>query len=144
MSLCDGRDHLIGQNMDRLKCERCGRDMGAAIRPNGEDSLFLQQAIIAAQADANGYRKAIEARLVTGRSEYGEFQYLNADCEQEAIEESLDIGAWLALSDHKLEIDVEAGRISPVDAARVRHLRLTATAHAIRAYAALNRAREIL
>ena len=136
-----------------MTCARCGADLGPfqperplvapTERPTGQNSPFLGEAIHASQANANGYRDEIEKRLQAGEAEYGAMQFLHADCDAEAIEEAMDIGGWLLLADTQLEAQLEAGRISPVDAARVRHLRLTATAHAIRAYAALNRAREI-
>ena len=154
MSLCDGRDHLPGaQVAGRMTCARCGADLGPfqverplvgpTERPTGQNSPFLEGAIRASRANANGYRDEIEKRLQAGEAEYGVMQFLHADCDREALEETLDVGGWLLLADVQLEAQLEAGRISPIDAARVRHLRLTATAHAVRAYAALNRAREI-
>lgn len=152
MSLCDGRDHLPGSQIaGNLKCARCGADLGPYVppleppdeRPTGQNSPFLGEAIHASQANADGYQDQIELRLQAGEAEYGRMQFLVADCDREALEESMDIGGWLLLADCKLEREIDAGRISPVDAARVRHLRLTATAHAVRAYAAITLAREI-
>ena len=141
-------DSAISQIQDRLHCAKCGKTYGPVaggiVRPTGQDSSFLSDAIERAQADAGGYREKIESRLVAGELEYGTLQYLKADCDHEAEEEALDIGGWLLLSDHQLELAEKNGDVDPLVAARARHLRVTAAAHAIRAFAAIRTARQVL
>ena len=110
-------------------------------RPDATTSPFLTQACDAVSAEAEQeYRRAVEARLEAGEREYGRFQYLKADCDEMAVEESYDIGGWLLLSDHQLELDLEHGRVTPGIGKMIRELRLDATRHALGAYEAAREA----
>lgn len=142
----EGHIEIRGTNHDH--CARCGWGLGPEekqiVRPTGQDSPFLAEAIACAQADSEGYCDQIEDRLTAGEAEYGRLQFLLADGKKEALEETLDIGGWLALDDFKWSLQLEAGKVDPVVLARARHLLVTAGAHAVRSYACIRAAQRVL
>lgn len=99
------------------------------IRDPETQAQFLREAERLAGWRSEKLEDTAAARLLKGAIEYGENQFLTADCIGEAMEEAVDgAGGWLALEHQKNILD---------DKMEHNDLLLIAAAHFVQAYRVL-------
>ena len=98
---------------------------------------------ITGQSGVERVLDAVSSRLDDGQAEYGPSSFLSKPLAPEMSEEAIDLTAWGVLWAQQLSKLEQEGKLDPRDGQHIRLLIIEAAGYAVRAYDAIENAREL-